>query len=156
MHARTREAALAVLITALAVAACTSTRDALIAQGFPPAYAEGYDDGCASGKAAAGSTFHSARKDASRYAADSQYAQGWDAGFARCERDMAAMVLDARLRRPGNDGQPRRRSDVRRTRGGSGGRTPGRRPRGCNARSGPLVRPRALRLSSGQTPWICC
>ncbi|MGH6903965.1 MAG: hypothetical protein ACREIR_14620 [Geminicoccaceae bacterium] len=97
------QATLAVLIMALALAACTSTRDALIVRGFPPAYAEGYDAGCPSGNAAAGSTFHSTRKDASRYAEDSQYAQGWDAGFARCQRDMAAMVLDARLRRSKGD-----------------------------------------------------
>jgi hypothetical protein len=30
------------------LAACVSERDALIEQGFAPAYAEGYDDGCAS------------------------------------------------------------------------------------------------------------
>ena len=102
MHAGRWHATLAVLITP-ALSACTSTRDALIARGFPPAYAEGYDAGCSSGNAAAGSTFHSARKDASRYAADSPYAQGWDDGFARCQRDMAAMVLDARLRRSKGD-----------------------------------------------------
>jgi hypothetical protein len=152
MPARIREGGLAALITALALAACTSTRGALIAQGFSPAYAEGYDDGCTSGKAAAGSTFHSARKDAGRYAADSQYGQGWDAGFARCERDMAAMVLDARRRRPGNDGQSRRRPVVRRARGGTGGH----RSRGCTARPGPGVRPRPVRVAAGQTPWTGC
>jgi hypothetical protein len=103
MRPRRWRAALIVPITGLALAACTSTRDALIERGFPPAYGEGYDAGCSSGNAAAGSTFHSARKDDSRYAAGSQYAQGWDAGFARCQRDMAAMVLDARLRRSKGD-----------------------------------------------------
>jgi len=141
MHPRRWQAPLAALAAALALVACTSTRDALIEQGFPPAYAEGYDAGCASGKAAAGSTFHSASKDDSRYVADSQYARGWDAGFAQCERDMAAMVLDARLRRPGNGGQARRRGDVRRPRGGLRGRTPGCPSPGCNARS-PLSRSR--------------
>jgi hypothetical protein len=150
MGARRWEATLAVLITALALTACTSTRDALIEQGFPQAYAEGYDAGCASGKAAAGSTFHSARKDDRRYAADSQYAQGWDAGFAKCERDMAAMVLDARRRRPGNGGQARLRRAIRRTRGGVGGHTPGCPPPGCNTRS-PLW-PRRLRSSPAPRP----
>jgi hypothetical protein len=99
MSAGRLQRALAALVVAVALAACTSTRDALIATGLPPAYAEGYEDGCSSGNAAAGSTFHSATKDDSRYAADSQYAQGWDAGFAKCQRDMAAMVRDARVRR---------------------------------------------------------
>jgi hypothetical protein len=103
MRLRRSQAALVILITVLALAACTSTRDTLIEQGFSPAYAEGYDAGCSSGNAAAGSTFHSPSKDDSRYAADSEYAQGWDAGFAKCRRDMAAMVLDARLRNPSRD-----------------------------------------------------
>jgi len=72
-------------------------------------------DGCASGKAAAGSTFHSARKDDARYAADTQYTQGFDAGFAKCRLDMAAMVLEARLRNPSKEkvrGRPRVRGKV--------------------------------------------
>jgi cell division septum initiation protein DivIVA len=95
--------ALAALVAALALAGCTSQRDALIAQGLPPAYAEGYEAGCSSGDAAAGGLFGEARKDASRYAADAQYTKGWDDGFAKCQRDMAAMVRDARLRHPGGD-----------------------------------------------------
>ena len=71
----------------------------MIARGHPPAYAQGYAHGCASGKAAAGGLFADARKDASRYGGDDQYTNGWDAGFEECRRDMAAMVLDARLRK---------------------------------------------------------
>jgi len=102
MHPRRWQAPLAVLAV-FALAACASTEEALIARGFDPAYAAGYDDGCTSGKAAAGSTFHSASKDDNRYATDTQYTQGFDAGFAKCRRDMAAMVLDARLRNPSRD-----------------------------------------------------
>jgi hypothetical protein len=43
------------------------------------------------------------RKDASRYGADDQYTEGWDVGFEECRRDMAAIVLDARLRNPSRD-----------------------------------------------------
>lgn len=100
MQVRRWQAALAALVAPLALAACTSTRDALIAQGFDPAYAEGYDAGCSSGKAAAGGLLSESSKDANRYATDTQYTQGWDAGFAKCQRDMAAMVRDARLRHP--------------------------------------------------------
>jgi hypothetical protein len=103
MHAVRLHVTLAVLTVLGALAACTSQKEALIARGFDPAYAEGYDDGCSSGQAAAGSTFDSASKDESRYAGDSQYTQGWDAGLAECQRDMAAMVQEARRRNPSRD-----------------------------------------------------
>ena len=102
MHAGTWQATFAALAV-LALAACTSTEETLIARGFDPAYAAGYDDGCASGKDAAGGLFAEPAKDTGRYGADDQYTQGWDEGFAKCRRDMAAMVLDARLRNPSKD-----------------------------------------------------
>jgi hypothetical protein len=92
------------LVTAIALAACTSVHEGLIERGYPPAYAEGYEHGCASGKAAAGDLFGQAQKDESRYQdSDSQYAQGWDAGYAKCLGDMRAMVIDARMRKPSRD-----------------------------------------------------
>jgi hypothetical protein len=93
----------ATLVAALALGACAAKSEALVARGADPAYAEGYDDGCSSGNAAGGSPFADARKDASRYDRDGQYAEGWDAGFAKCRRDMAAMVSDARRRNPSRD-----------------------------------------------------
>ena len=95
--------ALAALLTAPAVAACGSVEKTMIERVHPPAYAAGYADGCASGKEAAGGLFADARKHASRYGADDQYPEGWDVGFEECRRDMAAMVLDARLRNPSRD-----------------------------------------------------
>lgn len=103
MPAGRLQATLAALATALALAACGSVEEALIEQGFPPAYAEGYAGGCASGKEAAGGLFAEALKDASRYGADDQYTRGWNEGFEECRRDTAAMVLDARLRNPSRD-----------------------------------------------------
>jgi hypothetical protein len=92
------------MITATAVAACTSTEEGLIERGYPPAYAEGYEHGCASGKAAAGGLFEEAQKDEGRYqASESEYAQGWDAGYAKCQADMRTMVTDARARNPSRD-----------------------------------------------------
>jgi hypothetical protein len=102
VHVREWQAVLA-LVAQLALAGCTSTRDALIEQGFDPAYAAGYDDGCSSGNAAAGGFFAETRKDPGRYANDSQYRPGWDAGFAKCQRDTAEMVRDARLRHPSGE-----------------------------------------------------
>jgi len=91
-------------VIAMALAACTSTTEGLIERGYPPAYSEGYDHGCASGKATSGGLFAEAQKDESRYeASDSVYAQGWDAGYAKCLADMRAMVIDARTRNPSRD-----------------------------------------------------
>lgn len=103
MPARRLQAMLAALLAALALAACGSIEEEMIERGHPPAYAAGYADGCASGKAAAGGVFAESEKDASRYGANDQYTQGWDAGFEQCRADMAAMVLDARLRNPSRD-----------------------------------------------------
>jgi hypothetical protein len=103
VSARRLQPTLAALIAALAVAACSSVEETMIERGHPPAFAQGYADGCASGKEAAGGVFAQARKDASRYDADEQYTEGWNDGFEACRRDMAAMVLDARLRNPSRD-----------------------------------------------------
>ena len=98
-----RQASLAAVLTTMVLAACGSIEQTLIERGHPPAYAAGYADGCASGKATAGGLLAEAQQDASRYGADDQYTQGWDAGFEQCRADTAAMILDARLRNPSRD-----------------------------------------------------
>jgi hypothetical protein len=103
MPASRLQAILAGLFTALTVAACGSVERTMIERGFPPAYAQGYADGCASGKQAAGGWFAQARKDTPRYDVDDQYTKGWDDGFAECRRDMAAMVWHARVRNRNRD-----------------------------------------------------
>jgi hypothetical protein len=95
--------ALGALVTLAALAGCTSQKDAMIAQGADPAYAEGYEDGCTSGNKAGGSPFDSDRKDAARYGPDSQYTKGWDDAFDTCKAKMAVMVEDARRRSPSRD-----------------------------------------------------
>ncbi len=47
--------------------------------GFPPAFKSGYADGC-------GSVAGAMKKDAARFKADAQYAQGWRDGFDICKR----------------------------------------------------------------------
>lgn len=47
--------------------------------GFPPAYKQGYADGCSSARAVLGST-----KNAKRFKSDRQYAQGWRDGADVC------------------------------------------------------------------------
>ncbi|MDF2641158.1 MAG: hypothetical protein K0R45_430, partial [Pseudomonas sp.] len=44
-----------VLSLAVGLAGCQSTHDQLLAEGYPPAFADGYQDGCGSGRQAAGS-----------------------------------------------------------------------------------------------------
>ena len=55
-------------------------------QGRPPAYADGFKDGCQSGEASQ-SVFGSPKKDVSRFGSDPQYAQGWSDGFRKCEEE---------------------------------------------------------------------
>jgi hypothetical protein len=61
MPASRLRGALAALVAAGALTACTSTEEALIARGTAPTYAAGYHDGCASGNAAGGSLFSDGR-----------------------------------------------------------------------------------------------
>ena len=48
--------------------------------GYPPAVRDGYIDGCETAK---GTRY--GRKDAQRFAADSQYQMGWNDGFGICK-----------------------------------------------------------------------
>jgi hypothetical protein len=49
--------------------------------GFPPAFQDGYADGCQSAKTGA-----ALKRDAARYANDRQYAMGWRDGFDICRK----------------------------------------------------------------------
>jgi hypothetical protein len=94
---RSRTVTSAATATILALAACASVKETMLERGFPPAYAEGYADGCSSGREAAGGLFDETRKDTTRYGTDRQYTQGWDSAFPRCESEMAATVESDRL-----------------------------------------------------------
>ncbi len=48
-------------------------------------YRSGFDDGCHSGRQAAGSLFDQFRKDQVRFNSDRDYAQGWSDAFRQCE-----------------------------------------------------------------------
>ena len=47
--------------------------------------------------------FEQTQKDPQRYQGESEYAQGWDAGYQKCLADMRTMVIDARARNPSRD-----------------------------------------------------
>lgn len=69
----------------LLLSGCQTTHEDLIAKGYPPAFADGFDDGCVSGRQAAGSISGEFRKNVPRYLKDKQYAEGWTDGFRQCQ-----------------------------------------------------------------------
>ena len=69
----------------LLISGCESTHEHLLAQGYPPAFADGFDDGCISGRQAAGAISGEFRKNVPRYLKDPQYAEGWSDGFRQCQ-----------------------------------------------------------------------
>lgn len=83
--------------SAILVAGCVSQKDSMVKQGYPLAYAEGFDDGCHSGNKAGGSLFDQFKKDVGRFDRDSQYAQGWSDGFRQCESEQEAIQRQTRM-----------------------------------------------------------
>jgi hypothetical protein len=76
---------------------CVSQRDTMVQQGYPLSYADGFDDGCHSGKKAGGSMFDQFKKDVRRFQSDKQYAQGWSDGFRQCETEQEALERQIRM-----------------------------------------------------------
>lgn len=76
---------------------CVSQKDSMIKEGYPLAYAEGFDDGCHSGNKAGGSLFDEFKKDVNRFDRDRQYAQGWSDGFRQCESEQEAIERQTRM-----------------------------------------------------------
>jgi hypothetical protein len=81
----------------LAITGCVSQKESMIKQGYPLSYAEGFDDGCHSGKKAGGSLFDQFKKDVVRFDKDSQYAQGWSDAFRQCESEEEALERQVRM-----------------------------------------------------------
>jgi hypothetical protein len=63
---------------------CATPGGTADAVGRTPAYADGYKDGCASGRASHGGMFDFEKKNTSRFDSDKQYAQGWTDAFQKC------------------------------------------------------------------------
>ncbi len=76
---------------------CVSQKESMVKQGYPLAYADGFDDGCHSGKKAGGSMFEQFKKDVNRFQKDSQYSQGWSDGFRQCETEQEALQRQMRM-----------------------------------------------------------
>ncbi|MCF7532185.1 hypothetical protein [Pseudomonas petrae] len=79
----------AVLWCVVVVAGCQSTHDQLLAEGYPPAFADGFQDGCGSGRQSIDVIKGQFKKDVPRYLRDTLYAQGWSDGFRQCQAQLA-------------------------------------------------------------------
>ncbi len=78
-------------------AGCATTSETMIKQGFPPAYAQGFDDGCHSGHKAGGNMFEQFKKDVVRFEQDKAYASGWSDAFRQCESQQENATRQTRM-----------------------------------------------------------
>jgi len=77
-----------VIILLLLVSGCATDMrqvDREICSNQPPAYNQGYADGCNSGFVAAGHPYYKFSKDVVRFSSDVMYKQGWEDGFNICK-----------------------------------------------------------------------
>ena len=84
-------------LSLLIITACQSTRDSMVEQGYPLAYADGFQDGCDSGNKAGGSLFDQFKKDVTRFNSQTDYAQGWSDGFRQCETEQESIQRQVRM-----------------------------------------------------------
>ncbi len=82
----------------VAFSGCVTEKELMIKEGYPVAYADGFDDGCHSGKSAGGSDFDRFKKDINRFEKDAKYAQGWTDAFRQCETEEEARERRSRIR----------------------------------------------------------
>ena len=78
-------------------AGCASQKEIMMQEGHSLAYADGFDDGCHSGKKAGGNMFESFKKDEDRFSRHSRYTQGWSDGFRECELEAEAAERQMRM-----------------------------------------------------------
>lgn len=105
----------AVLVLAL-IGGCESNHEYLLKQGYQPAFVDGFDAGCVSGRQVAGSISGEYRKDVPRYLKDPQYAEGWNdvsASARACWRTRSAMSTGNVTGTNGNVPGSRRRTVTR-------------------------------------------
>ncbi len=79
------------------ISGCATQKEIMIQEGHSVAYAEGFDDGCHSGKKAAGNMFEHFKKDENKFERLGKYAQGWSDGFRECESEEEAMDRQIRM-----------------------------------------------------------
>lgn len=89
MHDRRTGVLLSLALSAVLLSACQTTRERLLAEGYPAPFATGFEDGCGSGRHAA-QALGEFRKNVPVYLSDRQYATGWDDGFRQCQASAIA------------------------------------------------------------------
>ena len=77
--------------------ACATQEEIMVQEGYPQAYAKGFDDGCHSGKKAGGSLFDQFKKDVNHFGSHGKYTQGWSDGFRQCEKEEEALERQIRM-----------------------------------------------------------
>jgi hypothetical protein len=82
---------LACLAISIFLSSCVSEGQRMINEGASPAYGQGYDDGCNSGKKAAGDMFSQFHKNVRQYQHSQDYRQGWDDGHNECKSEWISM-----------------------------------------------------------------
>jgi hypothetical protein len=59
----------------------------MLNQGNPPAYVDGYIDGCSAGRRLAGDKGFNYKKNSTRFERDALYARGWQEGEINCRNE---------------------------------------------------------------------
>lgn len=80
---------LAVLVLCVSFTGCQTTREKMLAEGYPVAYADGFAAGCSSGRQALGA-MDEYRKDVTRYHTQPLYAEAWTDGYRHCQAQLQA------------------------------------------------------------------
>ncbi len=76
----------------LGLTGCASTSENMIAKGYGESYSQGYEDGCETGRKAAGALFVDFNKDVNRFNRETKYRQGWGDGYEVCRSEQIQMI----------------------------------------------------------------
>ena len=82
---------------ALLLTSCGTEGQRLMAEGASPSYAQGFDDGCSSGKKSAGDMFAQFHKDIRQFQSSQDYRQGWNDGHEECRNEWLSMSRQQEL-----------------------------------------------------------
>ena len=82
-------------------------RDSLIMQGSTTAYADGYVNGCASGKHDAGDKRFGYVKDDKRFKGEENYSAGWEHGYGNCHQESRLAMKQKRQKPLSNEERKR-------------------------------------------------
>lgn len=63
----------------------------LLANNYPESYADGYVEGCSSGRMCEGDTSYRYQKNVARYMSNNEYAKGWNNGLHHCKQEIIRM-----------------------------------------------------------------